>query len=72
MGKGSGVAMNYGGGSKHSSDPMLLWLWCRPTAAASNQSLAWELSCAVGVALKSKKKKESILIVLNSSLNKFN
>ena len=32
----------------------LALLWCRPAAAAPIQSLAWELPCATGVALKSK------------------
>ena len=31
-----------------------LWLWCRPTAAALIQRLAWKLPCAAGTALKSK------------------
>ena len=39
---------------------MLLWLWCRPAAAAPIQLLAWDLSYAAGVALKSKKKKKYI------------
>ena len=38
-------------------DAVLLWLWCRPAAAAPSGSLAWELPCAEGVALKSKKQK---------------
>ena len=33
-------------------DPALLWLWCRPAAAAPNQPLAWEPPYAEGVALK--------------------
>ena len=33
-------------------DPELLWLWCRPAAAAPTQLLARELPCAAGVALK--------------------
>ena len=37
------------------SDPVLLWLWYRPTAAAVIQPLAWELPYAVGVALKRQK-----------------
>ena len=41
---------------------MLLWLWHRSAATAPIGSLAWELPCAVGVALKrqkdQKKKKE--------------
>jgi len=38
-------------------DPMLLWLWCRPAAAAPMQHLAWELPHATGAALKRKKQK---------------
>ena len=40
---------------RHSSDLILLWLWCRPTAAAPIQPLAWELPYAIGAALKRKK-----------------
>ena len=40
-------------------DPALLWLLCRPAAVAPVCSLAWELPCAVSVALKSKKKKKN-------------
>ena len=32
--KGSGIAMSCGVGQRQSSDLMLLWLWCRPAAAA--------------------------------------
>ena len=39
-------------------DPVLLWLWCRPAAAAPIRPLAWELTYAMGVVLKSKKKNE--------------
>ena len=38
-------------------DPALLWLWCRLTAAAPIQPLAWELPYAAGTALKDKKAK---------------
>ena len=31
---------------------MLLWLWCRPRAAALIRPLAWELPYATGMALK--------------------
>ena len=41
-----------------SLDPTLLWLWHRLATVAPIWLLAWELSCAVGVVLKSKKKKE--------------
>ena len=37
---------------------MLLWLWCRPGAAALIQPLAWELPYALGGALKRQKKKK--------------
>ena len=37
---------------------MLLWLWCRPAAAAPIQPLAWELPYATGAALKKKKSKK--------------
>ena len=36
--------------------PTLLWLQCRPAAAAPIQPLAWESPCAVDAALKEKKK----------------
>ena len=38
-------------------DPALLWLWCRPVAAAPFQPLAWEPPYAVGAALKKKRQK---------------
>jgi len=40
---------------------VLLWLWCRPAAAALIRPIAWELPYAAGVALKRKKKKEKNL-----------
>ena len=42
--------MGCGVGWRYSSDPALLWLWCRPEAAALIRPLAWELP--VGAALK--------------------
>ena len=33
-------------------DPVLLWLWCRPAAAALIRPLGWELPYALGAALK--------------------
>ena len=49
-------------------DPVLLWLWCRPAAAALIPSLAWEfLHAAAGSALKSKKKKRRRLPHTNSA-----
>ena len=39
-------------------DPTLLWLWRRLAAVAPIRPLAWELPCAMGVALKIKTKKK--------------
>ena len=47
--------MSCGIGCRCSSDPKLLWLWCRPAAVVLIQSLTWEFPHAAGVALKSKK-----------------
>ena len=44
--------MSCGVGRRHSSDPLLLWLWCRLAAAAPIQPLAWELPYAIGAAIK--------------------
>ena len=46
--------MGCGVGCRNGSDPALLWLW--PAAAAPIRTLAWEISYAVGAALKGKKK----------------
>ena len=55
--------MSYGVGHRHGLDPSMLWLWCRPAAVAPIPPLAWELPYALGVALKSqKKKKKSITL----------
>ena len=48
--------MSCGGRRRRDSDLVLLWLWCRPTATALIQPLAWELPRAAGTALKRKKK----------------
>ena len=50
--KQSSIAMSCGVGHRCSSDLALLWLWHKPVATAPIQPLAWELSCAVGAALK--------------------
>ena len=45
------VAMSCGVGRRCSSDPALLWLWCRPVAAtALIGHLAWEPPYAAGAA----------------------
>ena len=54
---------------RHSSDPMLLWLWCGPAAVSLIGSLAWVTPYAVGCGpekdegTKKKKKKEGISIL---------
>ena len=54
MGPGSGAAVSCGAGRRRGSDPVLLWLCCRPAAVALIGHLAWEPPYATGVALKSK------------------
>ena len=49
--------MSCGIGRRHSSDPKLLWLWCRLAAAAPIQPIAWELQIAMGAPLHPKKRK---------------
>ena len=49
--------MSHGVGHRRSSDPALLWLWCRPAAMAPIRPLAWEPPYATGAALKRPKKK---------------
>ena len=51
--------MNCGVGCRCSSDPVLLWLWCRLVAAVLIQPLAQELP---HVALKSKKREKTLII----------
>ena len=57
--------------ARRSLDPMWLWLWHRPVAAAPIQPLAWELLYAQDVALrclnkkKKKKKKKCLFFFLN-------
>jgi len=46
-------------------DPVLLWLWCRLTAVAPIQSLAWEPPCAAMGAARKRKKKNSYENVKN-------
>ena len=44
-------------GHRCGSDPVLLWLQCRPAAAVLIRPLAWELPYATGVIIKRKEKK---------------
>jgi len=50
--------MGCGVGRRCGSDPVLLWLWCRPVATALIRPLAWEPPCATEAALEKAKKKE--------------
>ena len=58
--------MSCGVGRRHSLDPALLWLWCRPAATALIGPLAWEPPHAAGAAQemaerpKKKKKKNRL------------
>ena len=47
-------------GGRRGSNPVSLWLWCRPAAPAPVQPLVWKLPYAVGTAIKrqGEKKKE--------------
>ena len=47
--------MNYGVVRRRSSDPVLLWLWCRPVAVAPIGPLAWESPYTTGAALEKDK-----------------
>ena len=49
--------MSCGVSFRQGSDPVLLWLWCRPATTALIRPLAWEPPYAAGAALKRKKKK---------------
>ena len=54
-------ALSCGVGHRHSSDPVLLWLWCRLASTAPIGPLASEHPYAMGAALgkaKSQKKKK--------------
>ena len=50
--------MSSGVGPRCGSDPTLLWLWCRPAAAAPIGPLAWEPPYAEGVAQEMAEKKK--------------
>jgi len=46
-------------GHQCGSDLALVWLWHRLAAEAPIQPLAWELPCAEGAPLKSRKRKQT-------------
>ena len=58
MGQGSGIAVSYGVGHRHGSDPVLLWLWCRLAATALIGPLVWEPPYATGEALEKTKRQK--------------
>ena len=62
--KGSSVAVSCGVGCRQSSDPMLLWLWCRPAAVPPIQPLAWEPPYATGSGPRKGKKTIYIYITI--------
>mgnify|MGYP001354307167 CR=1 FL=1 len=64
VGKGSNIAKSCSVGCRCSSDLALLWLWCRPIAAALIRSLAWELPYVAGVAVKIKYKYKNVHILI--------
>ena len=47
--------MSCGVGHRCDSDPVFLWLWCKPAAVALIRPLAWKLPYAASAALKRKK-----------------
>ena len=51
--------MSCGVGHGLSSDPELLWLWCRPVATALIRPLAWETPYAAGAALEKAKSQKN-------------
>ena len=51
--------MSCGVGHGHSLDPMWLWLWCRPGAAALIQPLGQEPPYAARAALKKQTNKQT-------------
>ena len=58
MGQGSSIATSCGIGCRRFSSLVLLWLWHKLVGVAPVQSLALELTYAVGTALKSKNKQQ--------------
>ena len=58
LSEGSGIAVSCGVGCRRSSDPMLLWLRCRPVATALIGPLAWEPPYAAEAALEKAKRQK--------------
>ena len=60
--------MSCGVGRRCGSDPVLLWLWCRPATTAPIRPLAWQLPYATGMALEKTKRQEKKKKELNLML----
>ena len=61
--------MSCGVGHRHSSEPVLLWLWRRPAAAALIRPLPWEPPFAAGTAPeKAKRQKKKRLTFRNCNI----
>ena len=60
--------MSCGVGNQCTSDPGLLWLWCKLAAAAPIGALAWELPYASGEVLKKTTTTTKIAFSLQSNL----
>ena len=58
MGQRSSIAVNCGVDHRLDSDPVLLWLWCRPAATALIGPLAWEPPYAAKVAQEMAKRQK--------------
>ena len=58
MGWGSGITVICGVCHRFSSDPELLWLWCRLAATARIQAQAWKPPYAADAALEKTKNKK--------------
>ena len=54
----SSISMSCGVGHRGSSDPTLLWLWCKPSTIVPIWPLTWESPYAMGPALKKQKTKK--------------
>ena len=52
--------MSCGVGQRLGSDPVLLWLWCRPAATALIRPLVWGPPYAMGTALKRQNQQKKI------------
>ena len=57
--------MSCGIDSRHSSDPVLLWLWHRPVATALIRYLVWGPPYAMGASLRKTKRSVSPINIWN-------